>query len=587
MDLDECSLSYISRFLQLSETVSGVTLAALGNGAPDLFTTFSAIKSGSSGLAFGELIGAAAFISMFVVGVVSIISPFTLPRRPFIRDILMFILTLIWILIVLQDGEISFSESLFLILFYIFYVAVVVVGHLIHRKMKKNLEFNSVSVEVDGFNQNVDNASDIENMAEVAALLPSRVNSRGTPLLLEIQTGLSPKFSETLLDSNSANSFIRKSPRINSDYFNAFQSGRNGNNFNVLTSKDWLENASVTSPTNTAAKLHFPRIYGVYSPSINYPPPVKDLTENPSESILTPRFLSKYLNSGANGSISENIAHEENSSGGTINSYEEETTRESLRILFLHLLPIFLVWNKLTFSKKIKGLIVTPIFFLFELTIPVGFESEENLEENDEIIEQPINVVILQDTILESPVEEEVAEVVEVEQETGIQGNFSSPETIKSVRKFVFKNEKIFEQRMLFCLQIIFSPIFIFYVLNDGFQSDNLIFNSIPIVFIPLFVSLTFSIFFWNLTKYILPSKLPLIPVLGFFSSIVWIYLIADQIVGLIQSLGLIFNFNEAILGLTVFALANSIGDFITNISIAKLGYPAMAIGACFGSPML
>ena len=38
---------------------------------------------------------------------------------------------------------------------------------------------------------------------------------------------------------------------------------------------------------------------------------------------------------------------------------------------------------------------------------------------------------------------------------------------------------------------------------------------------------------------------------------------------------------------MTVFAFGNSIGDVVTNLSIARMGYPTMALGACLGGPML
>lgn len=39
--------------------------------------------------------------------------------------------------------------------------------------------------------------------------------------------------------------------------------------------------------------------------------------------------------------------------------------------------------------------------------------------------------------------------------------------------------------------------------------------------------------------------------------------------------------------GITVLAWGNSIGDFVSNLTVAKQGFPQMAIGACFGGPAL
>jgi sodium/potassium/calcium exchanger 6 len=72
----------------------------------------------------------------------------------------------------------------------------------------------------------------------------------------------------------------------------------------------------------------------------------------------------------------------------------------------------------------------------------------------------------------------------------------------------------------------------------------------------------------------------------------------------------LILGLSDAIIGLTIFAMVcilslfyictctsliilfmilkgNSLGDFVANITIAKMGFPTMAVSACFGGPML
>jgi sodium/potassium/calcium exchanger 6 len=73
----------------------------------------------------------------------------------------------------------------------------------------------------------------------------------------------------------------------------------------------------------------------------------------------------------------------------------------------------------------------------------------------------------------------------------------------------------------------------------------------------------------------------------GFIVSITWISTIADEVVGVLKSIGVILNISDAILGLTIFAVGNSLGDLVADYTVAKLGYPVMALSACFGGPML
>ncbi|KAK4136393.1 hypothetical protein BT67DRAFT_339225, partial [Trichocladium antarcticum] len=74
---------------------------------------------------------------------------------------------------------------------------------------------------------------------------------------------------------------------------------------------------------------------------------------------------------------------------------------------------------------------------------------------------------------------------------------------------------------------------------------------------------------------------------LGFVISVAWISTIAGEVVGVLKAFGVILDISEAILGLTIFAVGSSLGDLVADITVARLGYPVMALAACFGGPML
>ena len=59
---------------------------------------------------------------------------------------------------------------------------------------------------------------------------------------------------------------------------------------------------------------------------------------------------------------------------------------------------------------------------------------------------------------------------------------------------------------------------------------------------------------------------------LGFAMSVLWIYTLADEIVGILRALGIVADIDAAVLGLTVLAWGNSIGDLITDCALAKAG---------------
>lgn len=79
----------------------------------------------------------------------------------------------------------------------------------------------------------------------------------------------------------------------------------------------------------------------------------------------------------------------------------------------------------------------------------------------------------------------------------------------------------------------------------------------------------------------------PLLALLGFVVAISWIATIAAEVVNLLKAVGVIMNISDSLLGLTVFAVGNSLGDLVADITVARLGYPVMALSACFGGPMM
>ncbi|KAL7694851.1 putative sodium/calcium exchanger membrane region [Plasmopara halstedii] len=72
----------------------------------------------------------------------------------------------------------------------------------------------------------------------------------------------------------------------------------------------------------------------------------------------------------------------------------------------------------------------------------------------------------------------------------------------------------------------------------------------------------------------------------AFIACVVWIYAAANELVALLTAVGYITHASNSLLGLTVLAWGNSVGDLITNVSVARSGFPQMAIAGCFGGPV-
>jgi len=141
--------------------------------------------------------------------------------------------------------------------------------------------------------------------------------------------------------------------------------------------------------------------------------------------------------------------------------------------------------------------------------------------------------------------------------------------------------------RWLIILQSFTAPFFIVFIVwaNTEIESPRALLK-------PTMYSLLFSLCMLALVlTTTTPSRPPrwrtLLCFMGFAVSIAWISSIANEVVGVLKTLGVILNMSDAILGLTIFAVGNSLGDFVADITVARLGFPVMALSACFGGPML
>jgi Ca2+/Na+ antiporter len=77
-----------------------------------------------------------------------------------------------------------------------------------------------------------------------------------------------------------------------------------------------------------------------------------------------------------------------------------------------------------------------------------------------------------------------------------------------------------------------------------------------------------------------------LFSICAFFMSIMWISFIADALVDLIDVLGVITHIPPSMLGFTLLAWGNCMGDLNANTAIARKGLGETAITGCMAGPI-
>ena len=110
----------------------------------------------------------------------------------------------------------------------------------------------------------------------------------------------------------------------------------------------------------------------------------------------------------------------------------------------------------------------------------------------------------------------------------------------------------------------------------------------LPLAVIVFLISIGFSIAVYFTSSNSRPPKYHVIFAGGsFVGSICVIYVVAKEVVSVMKTIGVISDMSDSLVGLSILAWGNSIGDLFSNITLARQGYQKMAFAACFGGPML
>jgi sodium/potassium/calcium exchanger 6 len=731
------NLSTIATILGLSENLAGVTFLAFGNGSPDVFSTFAAMKSNSGSLAVGELIGAAGFITSVIAGSMAFVKPFKVAKKSFVRDVSFFIVATSFTLFFLYDGVLYLWESAFMVILYIIYVCLVVTWHwYMTKKKRKRLaeaaarsqyivpgsgaeelgdryrdeeDGNADSTPAEDFTaleeQNLDDDEDMREryLGQISSKMrvsrPRRPTYRAIrPSLVgalefrSVLAGLrksrniqsyqlaSRRYSD---DLSLALAETNRSITIDSSALGSLDTGRpyttrtaSGNRARAVSAIEPRAGPSVILPPvdflqelpneeAEAAIIDQNTLFPRPSPAISISPPPSQEASRASSPLppprqsrtLAPPGALPLLNTSHGHQPSDYLTAKSNTSpqgsspmsdfplfteGSVFASPESSRSASPLPrsdsnrhpprvhdvgveehvsrpipwwpnkllpppvVILNTLFPLFQDWANKIWWERCLAIVSAPSIFLLTVTLPV-VELPRNDEEDEDIGalsgSSPTPVTSgpsiqtepgTQDLLTEhasqgSDFVPKTQNSLPIIQLPGAVPEESpdSPTPIEPPTPTVSNPLTNDWSRWLVILQVFTAPFFVFLVVWANTHADN------PHKLIrPTLISLLISL---SLLAFILlttspdraPRWHPLLCFAGFVVSISWISTIAGEVVGVLKALGVILNISDAILGLTIFAVGNSLGDLVADITVARLGFPVMALSACFGGPML
>jgi Ca2+/Na+ antiporter len=261
-----------------------------------------------------------------------------------------------------------------------------------------------------------------------------------------------------------------------------------------------------------------------------------------------------------------------NQIGTTIDYPDEKTMPAIIHLLF----PWVFEWRTLPWYEKISGVLMAPMWILLRLTVAVAEDEAIDSASEKRV---PVSVPVAADDGIED--EGDVYAAVETPMLNGIS-------VVSALQSIVPQShtQKATWHRWMACINILTFPLVMAVAfVNLGSKVGS---TSLPVWALSLLIGAVLAGLFALATNDEAPPRGYLgICYLGFAAGMVWIYFIANEVVGLLQALGLIWGISEAIMGLTFFAWGNSLGDLVTDLAMARMGYGNLAMGACFGSPML
>ncbi|KAG2382510.1 hypothetical protein C9374_005090 [Naegleria lovaniensis] len=530
------ALTEICRILRLSPDVAGVTFLSLGNGAPDISSIIAGVFSGSTGFGVGEPIGAGVFVTSMVMSAVSLFSNAKVIPFPFLRDSIAYLISVSYVMfMVIFNGSINLWQSIVCLLIYGSYVSFVILSRTLitcYQRYKRK-------------NKNIGVINDDEYDSD-------EVQDGGDGWKI----GKAPNFEMQINKISDLNEFVKKEI-IEEQKHNFF--------------------GTVFYPK--VGMVHVHKKHHHTTTSETFTSPRFDQDEIPSNSSVLAKTIPKKEKITIDTSIPSNstllsnqILNVGTSSSSSSSNSTNTTNRSAKRTI-----------------EFTGSLIINEHFATNHNTTSTTEPHEEtSLLSNDSRKWKATSLYLTLQTKFKDFLEY-FLDWIEWEEKSLFSKIFFvlfEGWTLLIRNLTIPKADPEDWSKFFACVSMIFMPPFA--VFATGYVTLTLPNSSFPVWALTLLIGCVFSLIVFFTSRRGKPPRYHFIFVfLAFIMSILWIYIIANEMVDLLTSLGVILQVSDAILSITVLSWGNSLSDLVADVLIARQGFVEMALGGIYGGPLL
>lgn len=606
------NLDTLAKLLKMSESLAGVTLLALGNGSPDVFSTLEAMKIDSPSLAIGELAGAAMFITCVVVGCMAIIKPFKVNKRPFVRDTAFLLISVVVTIVFLSDQDLNIVEAFVMMALYISYVVFVVFWDWIATRRRKarvldqklrSQAFDDVSSKLNLSRYPSSTSHSNEQTEQPYESTMGFHEERDLGTFDELNNTLETETLENFEEWKKSSVMIRPSLLSALDLNHKYLTSPNPESRN---STDQISLNTLHSMSRSKLPLHSPS--GSFL-KMNNPPHYRDANDGQMSSTnvqdigyfdpmddVNKKLLRKIppgilVTDESTTTVDVSNTPPMTGSSSTLMAGTGETEEEHV-------------------EEEYPNQFVAPNGSLPQRSRRGSHSSHTSFEEDfersnsnfNEFIQNIIHNKILDDSsglYLFFPTLQELSDKSLVDMlftiiclPTTTLLQFTVPVINTDSSTKTIDNDLLLHRGYFFLLTRCFIAPFaasflIAYKNATEFSFLAVLIPTLISLALCYFVKHTATVWKTNENTHFVKLLHFIVSLIGFIIAITWISTIATELISIIKFFSILFDLSDAILGVTVFAVGNSMADFISNFTIAKMGFPMMALSACFGGPLL